>query len=472
MPATATILASALVLCTGRAALADRTLTLDDALALARSYNRDLWMGRARLAEAEAGIGLARAALMPTLSASGRYTHNYKEVDLSVTEFSQPTLALANTIAATAPALEAAAVQGYIQQTNAALAEQAPFVIQKEEQLDGNVNGNLPLIAPSAWYGYASAKSSARSGEANYAVTEANVLLGVAQAYYAAAGTDELVRARQDAVQVANDTYRVAKARVGSDLANPVDVTRAESALVRAQQDLIEAQNNRAIAYRSLATLIGTHAEPLHVAPGAEPARDPGTVADLTPHALAVRPELAAERAAATAAHDTARADAWKWAPTLSAFGNGHIGNYIGFSGDRFSWAVGVELDWFLYDGGTRDAQRAIANGQLDEAHAQLSLLHDTISDEVANAHGELDTRRKAVDAATRARELATEALRITRAQYEAGTASQLDLLEAQDSLVVADVGLARAHYDVSLADVELRRAAGLFPADTRGGSR
>ena len=342
-------------------------------------------------------------------------------------------------------------------------------MIQKEEQLDGNINASLPLIAPAAWYGYASAKSNAESGEANYAVTEANVLLGVAQAYFAAAGTDELVRARQDAVSVANDTYKFAKARVGSDLANPVDVTRAESALVRAQQDLVDAQTNRAMAYRSLATLLGTHAEPLHLAP-AEPTGDPGTTAELVPHALSTRPELAAERAAANAARDTSHANAWKWAPTLSAFGNGHIGNYIGFSGDRFSWAVGVELDWLLYDGGVRDAQRAVANGQLEEARAQLDLLHDTISDEVANARDQLDTRRKAVEAATRARELASEALRITRAQYEAGTASQLDLLQAQDSLVVADVGLARAHYDVALADISLRRAAGLFPV--HGGSR
>ncbi len=469
MPATARILASVAALCTSRVALADRTLTLDEAVALARANNRDLREGRARLAEVEAGVGLARAALMPTLSAQGKYTHNYKGVDLAVSEFSAPTIGLADAIAATATGPEAAAVQSFIEQSNAALAAQAPIVIQKEEQLDGYVNASLPLVAPSAWYGYGSAKSTAHSGQANYAATEANVLLGVAQGFYAAVGADELVRAREDAVKVAEDTYKFAKARVGSDLANPVDVTRAESALVRAQQDLVESQNTRATAYRSLATLLGTHGETLHLTGAETLPPDPGTTGDLTSHALSVRPELAAERAAADAASDTARADGWRWAPTLSAFGNAHIGNYIGFSGDKYSWAVGLELDWVLYDGGTRDAQRAIANGQLDDARAQLDLLHDTISDEVADARGALDTRRKAVEASTRARELATEALRITRAQYEAGTASQLDLLQAQDSLVVAEVGLARAHFDAALADVQLRRAAGTFPADTKG---
>ncbi len=466
MPATARIVASALALCTGRAAFADaRVLTLDDALALARTNNRDLRVGRARLASAEAGIAQARAALMPTLTAQGKYTHNYKEVDLDISEFTEPTLGLANAIAATSSGAEQAAVQGFINQANAQIAAQPPIVIQKEEQLDGGVNANLPLLAPAAWYGYASAKSTARSGEANYSVTEANVLLGVAQAFFAAAGADELVVARPHAVQVADDTFKYAKARVGSDLANPVDIKRAEAALVRAQQDLVEAQNTRATAYRSLGTLLGTR-ESLHVQPSNDAPQDSGslTIKQLVPHALALRPELAAEHAAADAATESSRANAWKWAPTLSAFGNAHLFNYTGFSGDKYSWAIGLELDWVLYDGGLRDAQRAVADAQAEEAHAQLDLLHDSISDEVANARGTLDTKHKAVESAMRSRELASETLRLTRAQYEAGTANQLDVLQAQDSLVGAEVALAQAHFDVSLADLQLRRAAGEFP--------
>ena len=464
---------------------AERTLTIDDALALARANNRDLRAGRARLGEAEAGVALARAALMPTVSAQGKYTHNYKGVDLDIGEFIAPTTGLAETIRGSTPsAAEAAAVASFEQQTNAQLAAQAPIVIQKEEQLDGSVNASVPLVAPAAWFGYSSAKSSARSSEANYSATEASVLVAVAQAFYAAAGADELVVARTDAVAVANDTYAVSKARVESDLANPVDVTRAEAALVRAQQDLVEADNVRASAYRSLATLLGTR-DAIKVAPPSEAAAsaavDPGQTADLVPHALSSRPELAAERATLDAANATANADAWKWSPTLSAFGNAHAYNYTGFSGDKYAWAVGLELDWVLYDGGTRDAQRRTADAQAEEARAQLSLLNDSISDEVANARGTLDTKHKAVESAQRSLALQRETLRLTRAQYDAGTVKQLDLLDAQDALVAAEVALAQAHFDVALADLQLRRAAGTFPnpaaaadsrVDSRGGSR
>ena len=42
--------------------------------------------------------------------------------------------------------------------------------------------------------------------------------------------------------------------------------------------------------------------------------------------------------------------------------------------------------------------------------------------------------------------------------------ATQLDLLQAQDTLVLSEVSLAQARFDVALADLELRRAAGTFP--------
>lgn len=467
MPHAARFIAGIAALCAGRAALADRTLTLDDALALAVANNRDLRVAQTHLAEAEAGVTRARAALMPTIEAQGQYTHNYKQVELAISEFSAPTMGLANAIAATATGAEQAAVQAYIQQANAQLANQAPIIIQKQDQLTAALDARLPILAPSAWYGLASAKANARSSAAGYAVTETSVLLAVAQAFYAAAGTDELVVAQTGAVEVADDTYKFAKARVGSELANPVDITRAEAALVRAQQDLVEAQNAQAAAYRSLATLVGDKTETLHVvAPPQQPA-EPAPVEQLVPVALQRRPEIAAQNAALAAAIDSSHAGAWRWAPTLSAFANANLFNYTGFSGDKYAWALGLQLDWVIFDGGARDADRAVAGAEATAARAQLSLLHDTISDEVADARDELDTKRKAVEAAQRSQQLAAEALRITRAQWEAGTASQLDLLQAQDESVAAGVALARAHFDLALADVQLRRAEGTFPART-----
>ena len=63
--------------------------------------------------------------------------------------------------------------------------------------------------------------------------------------------------------------------------------------------------------------------------------------------------------------------------------------------------------------------------------------------------------------AAQRSVSMAKETLDLVRVQYEAGTATQLDLLTAQDQLVLAEVGLAQARFDMSLSVINLRRLSG-----------
>ncbi len=61
--------------------------------------------------------------------------------------------------------------------------------------------------------------------------------------------------------------------------------------------------------------------------------------------------------------------------------------------------------------------------------------------------------------------DLSRQTLELVRSQYEVGTATQLDLLTAQDSLVIADVSVAQARFDLALAALSLQRSAGVFPS-------
>ncbi len=72
-----------------------------------------------------------------------------------------------------------------------------------------------------------------------------------------------------------------------------------------------------------------------------------------------------------------------------------------------------------------------------------------------------LATRRSGLSAAERALALSQQTLALFRVQYDAGAATQLDLLQAQDGLVGAEVALAAARFELHLADVALARATG-----------
>jgi outer membrane protein TolC len=224
---------------------------------------------------------------------------------------------------------------------------------------------------------------------------------------------------------------------------------------------MLEAQDQRAAAYRTLATLLKLEAGSFKVVPPPEPSLEPGTSEQLVGDALQRRPELASLDLTVQATSAQITSSWLRWSPTLSAFGNIRLTNATGFAGRIDYYAVGAQLDWLIFDGFARDATRHQAEAQRRDSLLRLEQLRDSISDEVINARRSVLTRKQGLVAAQRSVSMAKETLDLVRVQYEAGTATQLDLLTAQDQLVLAEVGLAQARFDMSLSVINLRRVSG-----------
>jgi outer membrane protein TolC len=404
---------------------AKRDLSLDEALTMARKANRSLLVERTRLAQAQTNLDLAWTVLFPTVAAQGRYTRNNAEFKFQI----DPSHSL---------------------------------TVQPKNQLDGSVSFTVPLLVPSAYAAVQAATSSAQAAEAQFAAAQTTILFGVAQAFYAAAITEEVMAARQSNIEVARATLQNAEIRHRNGSVTRVDLDRAELALVRAEQGAREARFAQEQAYRALTTLIQSKGG-VRVRAGWSASAASDAPLDLE-SALRLRPEFRALELGARSAGAQARAYAWRWAPSLSAFGSLRAFNYDNFALQQHAWAIGVQLDWVLYDGGLRDVQRRLARSQAEEAAAQGDVLRDAISDDLANGRGLLETKRHAQAAAERSVALARETLDLVRTQYAAGNAAQIDLLQAQDGLVAAKEALAQAHFEVAIADLTLRRAAGTFP--------
>jgi outer membrane protein TolC len=441
---------------------ADRELTIGETLKLARENNRDLKAAREGLALVQVAVEQTRAVLLPTLAAQGKYTFNYPSAVLDASIFTQATEALAAVLRDTAGnPVQAGALQGYIDQLHAA--NVTPITIVKGNQLDFSATATLPVLAPSAYPAYQAAVATRKATAANIAVTELQVLFGAATGFYAAAGADELVAARQHAIEVAGETVKNAKARLEAGVVNRVELTRAELAYNQTKQRFIEAQDTRALAYRALATLILLR-EPFVVRPD-DPKREPVQVgvADMQRDALKLRPEFTAYELNVVAAKKQELSGWLRWLPTIGAFARFGAGNYSGFSGKNYSFATGVQADWVLYDGGLRDAARHQAAAQKRQLALQLEQLHDTINDDIAQASREVGTKREALTTAETAVRLSKETLDLVRAQHDAGTVTQLDLLAAQDALFLSEAGVAQARFDLALWRLRLERTAGTF---------
>ncbi|HEY4186141.1 MAG TPA: TolC family protein [Polyangia bacterium] len=407
---------------------AQRTLTLEQALAMAKRANKSLVAERARVAEAQVNLDQAWTVLFPTVAAQGKYTRNNAQ-------FSFP------------------------------LNGGAPITLQPYNQLDGSISASTLLFAPAVYPGLKAVNSGLVTAQENMKSSEDSVLFTVAQTFYAAAIADEVLAARDSNIAVAKATWEIARTRFGAGAVTKVDVDRAELAVLRAEQAKRESESGRSQSYRALATLIETN-EPFRVVPPTK-ALDAGETEGIGQDlglVLKLRPEFRALDATTRQIDEQRKADAWKWAPSISGFGNARIFNYKNFALENHSWAVGASLDWVLYDGGNRDADRHLQIARLQETMARAEVLSESIRDDIANGKVQLRTKHQAQMTAERSVGLAQETVELTRAQYEAGSATQIDVLQAQDALVAAQDDLARAHFDVALSDLTLRRAAGTFP--------
>ena len=431
---------------------AGNDLTLDLALAMARHANRSLVAERVRLEEARATVDKAWTVLFPTVTATGKYTHNNNQFAFGGAPVFDPMTGLP---------LRNPPVTGMV--------VTSPVLnIQPREQLDGVLSVSVPLLVPAAYPGLKAIDMTERVTQENVQATEDSILFGVAQTFYAAGIADEVLVARRSSVEVARATVAIAKTRFEAGTVTKVDVDRAQLALLRAEQAVREAGLGRDQTYRALGTLIQARAVfKVRIGPVAPPATEPTpapAAGDELASALHLRPEFRALEASVQAEEAERRSHAWRWAPSLSGFGNARIFNYDNFAKQSHAWAVGAQLDWVIYDAGVRDTQRRLAGAQGAEAAARAEVLRDSIRDDLANGRQQLETKGQAQRTFERSVELARETLDLVRTQYEVGVATQVDLLQAQDGLVGAEEALAQAHFDIAIADLTVRRAAGTFP--------
>jgi outer membrane protein TolC len=469
---------------------AEKPLGFEEALTLGLKNNRDLQAARVRLRGAYTDVEKAIANLMPTLNFTGKMTVNHPEValdlsgqafsgayqgaqvlDLQVATGSPMRGPIANGLLdiycrdpnKVTPAGVKEACEGLLNPKPDALEKAFSQVatIVPRVQVDGIIALNMPLIVPAAYPGYKGVKLNFKSQEKQLEVTTIQVLITIASSFYSAAGNDELVGARRHAIEVAQKTLDNAKVRLAAGVVNKVEVTRAQLALIQAEQRLLEALDSRAAAYRALATAIVVDAGSFKVQPPPEPNIELASEETMVRQAIDRRPELASLDLQRQALGQQVFSQWLRWSPSLTLFGNIRLTNATGFAGRVDSYVAGLQLDWMIFDGFARDAQRHLFEAQKRDSQLKLEQQRAQISDDVVNGRRSVMTTKQGLFTAQRSMQMAQETLELVRTQYQAGTATQLDLLNAQDALIQSEVGVAQARFNLSLAMLNIRRLIG-----------
>lgn len=392
--------------------------------------NLDLKIGAARIREARAARGIAAAAGLPHVSASGGYAR------------SKQLVARANGVVL---------AQGSSGQS----VFEAGFDATWELDVFGGVRRD-----EEAALAQVEAVEEAREEVLVTLVSD------VARNYVELRGAERQIEILDQTVESQKQTLALAQARLDSGMGADLDVARAEGLLAAtlAQRPVLESLRQKAPL--RIGVLLGREPEELLAelaAPGALPSDLPAIPRVLPSELLSRRPDLRRserELAAATARIGVAKADLFPRFNLLGSFGR--RSNDLGeLNASSQFWSAGLGLQWPILAGG-----RIRANIRAQEARQEQALLQYQNAflvslEETENAlsvHLRELRRRESLRASVAANR---RALALASERYSSGLESFLGVLDAQRSVYAAEDQLAQSERNAAVTLIAIYKALG-----------
>ncbi|MEO1374217.1 MAG: TolC family protein [Cyanobacteria bacterium J06635_10] len=411
-----------------------QSITLEQALELARRNNQELQVSLLQLEVAKAAVKQQQAALLPSLDLSTQITRQQ-------TAGGQ----LGNELATNA---------GQIANPD----NDAPTTL-----FNGGLQLNYSLFTSGARLAaIRQAEEQLRSQELDVERLSEEIRLNVATEYYNLQQADEQVRISRSAVENAEVSLRDAQALEEAGVRPKFDTLQAQVNLANAQQELTNARSSQRIARRQLVTRLNLAQSATVTA--ADPVKLAGlwrtTLENSIVLAYQNRPELQQQLAVRNINEQQRRQALSALGPQVSVVANYNLlddfNDSVGVT-DGYSIALTANLN--LFDGGASRAQAAQAKANIEVAETQFSQQRNNIRLQVEQAYSSLQSNLENVQTSEAALGQANESVRLARLRFQAGVGTQLEVINAENALTRAEGNRINAILDYNRALASLQRA-------------
>lgn len=448
---------------------AARRLTLTEAVREAVEVNRDLAAEERGVAAGEKEVDLSRSRLLPQAEVSALGTL----IDADRAE--------------------------------------ASFGAQAERQVSGSATVSQLLFSETAWADLTIQRARQRIREHERDRLELDIALEAATAYLNVLRTKTLERIQKENLRVTRSNLELARVRREVGTSGPGEVYRWESQVANDRRAVIDASASRNLAEIELNRLLHRPLEE-PFAPVETDLRDPELItseerlspyidnlgdfrlfrhfmareaADASPELRALDAGIAAQRRALTSARRS-----W-WSPTLAlqarvtdVFERGGAGSEplsvgVPTPGDELlpevndvSWSVGLSVSLPLFVGGARAARNARASRELERLRLERAAAAERVEGRIRTALHLMGASRASIGLSRDAAEAARRNLDVVSDAYARGVVSVIDLLDAQNAALVAELVAANAEYDFLVDLMGVQRAVGRFDFFAAPGER
>ncbi|MDH4039791.1 MAG: TolC family outer membrane protein [Gammaproteobacteria bacterium] len=392
---------------------------------------------------------LTRAALLPQVGTSYSYRDRNADNKGEARDFTQPGFPVLRALTTTDTT-----VDGYALSLNQALFD-------------------LP-----AWFSFQSGKEISKEAEATFAGNQQNLIVRVVEAYLLVLRAQDNLAASQAQERAFERQLEQSQQRFEVGLIAITDVYEAQAAFDLSRVNRIVDENNVQVALERLSVLTGQAPGTLNVL--VEDLEltlpDPIDRAAWVDFSLKNNFNLQAARYQEEASRQNAMANKLEHAPKVS--GGYEYQNYdtsgsldikpdTGFTTspdgnlEENIWMLRVDLP--LYSGGAISAKRRQTAQEYNAARENLiNLTRNTVT-ATRSLHMTVISDVSRVEARKKSIVSSQSALDATQAGYEVGTRNVVDVLNAQNTLFIAQRDYSNSRYDYILDMLKLKEQAGLL---------
>jgi outer membrane protein len=329
-------------------------------------------------------------------------------------------------------------------------------------QLSGNVQLTVPLVAAPAWTATGRAKSAKRTAEASATDVRRQVAQSTARAFITVVAQHRLVAGSETARDTAKAHYDYAHTRLQGGIGRAIDEVRAQQDLATVDTQLQANLARLALAREALGVLVGTDG-PVDAVDAVDlpaPPSMPEAVAGARTHRTDVRLLDMRVASAKRAAGDT-------WAyymPYLAAVGTPFVQQPATLLQPQFGWQAQLVLTLPIFDGGLRNGIGRERDAVLAEARSNLEAGLRQAQSEIRVNFEAMIRADLALTSARDAARLARRAMELATMAYKAGATTNLEVIDAARSARDADTAAAQAEDLSRQARLDLLVASGRFP--------
>jgi multidrug efflux pump subunit AcrB/outer membrane protein TolC len=442
-PAAALMIALAFLLGSGQARAETRTLTLNEAIALAVEQNSSLKIAGSKVRESIEKRNSVRSDYFPHLSNNSTYSHitNSRLVDVPAGSLGTvPGLG-------PFPVQEVSIDQGSNDLTLSDTALTQPLTqLLKIHQADKMALAEQEITA------------------ADLDKAKNDVVFATHRLFYGLVIARKQRDAASAAVAAGEQALREAKEGVASGNVQEVAAIGSSTVLLQNRYSLLSAEVQIGDLNSELNDLLGLPLDTV-INPLAPPPLDTTARSreSFVHQALGKNPEIRSAQEAVKKAESGVKAAYIDYIPDISVSGHYTYQDGVPFLAHNIG-SVGVMMTWDIFDWGKRRAVVAQRREQLTQANENLRRIENRIEVEVDKAYRKLEQTKNLIGVTRESMALQKEKLRLESNARRAGTATEAQYLTAIAAVKNAEYEEAQALLGHNLAVADLERIIGSYP--------